>query len=316
MMRETSLDVRQTFVRFALLLAVSICILGEQSPGQAAESTATTERAQVERWRYLLGSFPPASMAFASEEEKARVAEDFLTTDVSQMPPEWRYAFLKVRLVSYQTGGKWDEMLAVRDELMKAQEPDPGRSPLDADILCQVARYFDGVVFFPPHDHATSSLAEIGDYYETHYRNRAEAKRIYEYILNHFDSRYVKTVEALNQLAYLHLSEGGGRAPLESFKRFEALNLDEVYSVDRIHTGRKLLQKAADHREEALRILRRCRENLPYSMIIVAQRLRPKEEAIRELSAIAQRYREDEKVQAKAQEILRSMFGVEDIGVK
>jgi hypothetical protein len=271
------------------IMVIMLSILLSSLPVIAESTTDTVNTAQFENWRKILNDFPPNSDW--SEERKQQTRDQFLAEDVDKMPSEWRYAFIDVRLWWYQVNGNWDGMIAIRDKLMSVERPDPKQSLLDADLLYKIASYFIHVVFYPPTGHASVTDMEAHNYWKKNYFSDAEAEKIYQYIVDHFDMNYATTVEALDELAGCQLRLNKDQQALDNLKRLENINLSKLYSVDRIHVGLKAMRSGSEQlKKNELPSLEISKRKLPENMAASVTGL-PREKRLEELTRIEEKYK-------------------------
>ena len=322
--------------------ALSLLVLAMQweALGQEVRSSTAPTAAQIERWQGLINNFPVIN---GTKEEASRVEQEFLAENVAAMPQEWRYAFLDKRLWWFQVRGRWNDMLAVRDSLMK--EPDAGttRSLLDADLLCEIATYFTHKIFLPPETDRATTMAKVLPapgvfllpganrtttvsgpvlvletdllrtlppdmaYWMEHYRDLTEGERILQYVVDHFDPKYEATVYALRNLAFIQSQQGKWSKSLENWKRWEAIPLDEVFSADRVHTGMKRVITAAEHLQRNRDDMEESKRILPNSMIDAARWL-PGPQALKELVVIGEKYKGNAEVQKRVKTTIDQML--------
>ncbi|MFH0794798.1 MAG: hypothetical protein V2A74_12290 [bacterium] len=295
---------------FVSLLAVSglammtpVRALGEESVPRDETS------AQVEQLRTLLDSFPARDKP---EEENARVREAFFAVDVDLMPPEWRYAFLKKRLWWTQVSGDWEAMLAIRDRLMPSDDPNQPkgqkRSLLEVDLLYQIASYYTSTVFFPPKGSGIDmdKPGEAEAYFREHYQSDQEAEQIYQHIVDHFDLKYAKTADSLHLLAFCQAKQREWDIALENWQRAEDLNLDELYSIDRIDEGQNV--SAAKQLEDEMFSLRIAKKMNPQMIINTAINHSNPQVAFESISRLSRKYETDTKIQKEVGEGLRMLL--------
>ena len=187
--------------------------------------------------------------------------------DIDKLSPERRYAFLNVKLHDFQISGNWRGMLELRNRLMRIDDSDSKdtkHQPLiDADILYKVASYFDNTVFFPPDAKLDMSSSFVFEYWKSHYRDLAEAERINQYIVDHFDLNYAPVANALSTLASIQSSRNNRIKAIENYKRFQNLDLNALYETDVYDNGSRKIVKAADRLKDDMINLKKLKEMLP-----------------------------------------------------
>ena len=274
------------------------------------------------------------------------IRKRFLSVDVNTLSPEWRYEFLSALLHDQTIRGDWDGIKKVRDKIMASDDRATTRSLLDADLLLTISRYFENTVIVPPGvvpplptprpkqtgvvynvDLTTGSIMssdgskmDVFKYYDTHYRDEREAVRIRKYIIDRFDPNYVVTAQAVGLLAegLWDLAENekdpeaAGKLWREAYQNFQKLgeiNLDSLYGAQQVDTGGGYdLAPAEKHRNEKIDLLISYKEDLPKYLMICASGL-PKDEAIRELKSLAERYKDNREISAKIAENLARLTG-------
>ena len=293
----------------------------ERAPAAAGKTP------EQERWRRILREFPPDLSLPA--EEKDRIKREFASVDVDQLPPEWRYGFLEERLWWAHRRGDWQDMLAVRDKLMAPGQK--GQPLVDADLLYLIALYHTTVVFPPPADpEAVRETApgpdwekvakEIGDkqeaYWREHYRNEAEAERICQYIVDHFDPKYAMVPTALSALAHFQAWQGKNSQCSENYKRLDQIDPAGLYSVDRVELAYAKLVPAAEALQDELQSLQRTKEvRVPLVYIDEALKLPTPQEKEAEFRRLAQKYANNERALSKIQMHLAELAGKRTWGI-